>query len=354
VQSIEALLDEGLIATNPLDVWGTGTDTRGLFRACLRVIADDRAVAVTALAVDLVSEFDGDTSYADAVLDVVADTDAPLAVLTSVPSAIDRATAERLRSNGIAVLEGTTSGLAALGHLAQWPLPVAAAKVTVDQDRRRRWVERLTAGRPGAAFELFADYGVPVARVRVTGSLDDTLIAGREIGYPVVLKTLGAEHKSDVGGVVLGIPDEAALRAEYSAMAPRLGSDVTVQPMIESGVEISVGVVRDPAFGPLLVVAAGGTLVELLNERVVALPPLSRAGGLRLLDGMRVGALLAGWRGAAPVDMTALADVIAAFSTLAIELGDAIDAVEANPVIVSSDGAVAVDALLVVRSGIGQ
>jgi hypothetical protein len=69
---------------------------------------------------------------------------------------------------------------------------------------------------------------------------------------------------------------------------------------------------------------------------------------------MRVGALLAGWRGAAPVDLTALADVIAAFSTLAIELGDAIDAVEANPVIVSSDGAVAVDALLVVRSGIGQ
>jgi acyl-CoA synthetase (NDP forming) len=145
-----------------------------------------------------------------------------------------------------------------------------------------------------------------------------------------------------------------ALRAAYSAMASRLGSDVTVQPMIASGVEISVGVVRDPAFGPLLVVAAGGTLVELLNERVVALPPLPRARALRLLDGMRVGALLAGWRGAAPVDLTALADVIAAFSTLAIELGDAIDAVEANPVIVSSDGAVAVDALLVVRSGIGQ
>ena len=72
VQSIEDLLDDGLIATNPLDVWGTGADTRGLFRACLRVIADDPAVAVTALAVDLVTEFDGDTAYADAVLDVAA------------------------------------------------------------------------------------------------------------------------------------------------------------------------------------------------------------------------------------------------------------------------------------------
>ena len=71
-RSIDDLLDDGLIATNPLDVWGTGADTRALFRACLRVIADDPAVAVTALAVDLVTEFDGDTAYADAVLDVAA------------------------------------------------------------------------------------------------------------------------------------------------------------------------------------------------------------------------------------------------------------------------------------------
>ena len=84
--------------TNPLDVWGTGADTRSLFGACLRAMADDPAVAVTALAVDLVTEFDGDTAYADAVLDVAEQTDAPLAVLASVPSAIDAATAQRLRA----------------------------------------------------------------------------------------------------------------------------------------------------------------------------------------------------------------------------------------------------------------
>jgi acyl-CoA synthetase (NDP forming) len=349
VESIEGLLDEGLIATNPLDVWGTGADTRGLFRACLRVIADDPAVAVTALAVDLVTEFDGDTAYADAVLDVMADTDTPLAVLASVPSAIDRTTAERLRDNGVAVLEGTSSGLAALAHLATWPLRVERAEPDVDPDRRRRWLERLTTWDPSAAFDVLADYGIPVARSRVAGSVEETVMAGRELGYPVALKTLGVEHKSDVGGVVLGIGSQEALRTEYTAMASRLGSAVTVQPMIVGGVEISVGVVRDPAFGPLLVVAAGGTLVELLDDRVVALPPLSRAGALRLLDGMRISALLAGWRGAAPVDLTALADVIVAFSTLATELGDALDAIEANPVIASADGIVAVDALVHAR-----
>jgi acetate---CoA ligase (ADP-forming) len=354
VQAIEELLDDGLIATNPLDLWGTGADTRQLFLACLSLIADDPAVAVTALAVDLVTEFDGDTAYADATVDVAAHTDAPLAVLTSIPSAIDRAVAERLRSKGIAVLEGTSSGLAALGHLAAWPLPIERSDARVDPARRDRWLRRLTDWDPAAVFELLADYGVPAPRSSATGSVEETLAAGREIGYPVALKTLGAEHKSDVGGVVLGIADEEALRGAYTSMTHRLGPAVTVQPMIPEGVEISVGVVRDPAFGPLVVVAAGGTLVELLEDRAVALPPLSRAGATRLLDGLRIRALLAGWRGGPPVDLTSLADVIVAFSTLATELGDAIDAVEANPVIASADGAVAVDALLIVRGGIGE
>jgi hypothetical protein len=95
-------------------------------------------------------------------------------------------------------------------------------------------------------------------------------------------------------------------------------------------------------------------LVELLDDRVVALPPLSRAGAMRLLDRMRIRALLAGWRGNPPVNLTALTDVIVAFSTLATELGDAIEAVEANPVIASADGAVAVDALLIVSGRIGE
>jgi acyl-CoA synthetase (NDP forming) len=354
VQAVEGLLDDGLFATNPLDVWGTGADPRGLFRACLRVIADDPSVAVTALAVDLVTEFDGDTAYADAALDVAADTNAPLAVLTSIPSAIDRATAERLRDNGIAVLEGVSSGVAALGHLAAWPLPTDHSDPAADQARRDRWLRRLADGDPSAAFDLLADYGVPVARSRAAGSLEEAVAAGREIGYPVAMKTLGAEHKSDVGGVALGIADEDSLRAEYTEMTQRLGPAVTVQPMIAEGVEISVGVVRDPAFGPLLVVAAGGTLVELLDDRAVALPPLSRAGAMRLLDGMRIRALLAGWRGGAPADLTALADVIVAFSTMATELGDGIDALEANPVIASADGVVAVDALLVVRGRVGE
>jgi acetate---CoA ligase (ADP-forming) len=165
----------------------------------------------------------------------------------------------------------------------------------------------------------------------------------------VALKTVGAEHKSDVGGVVLDIPDAAALREAYDAMADSLGPVVTVEPMVAAGVEMSVGIVRDPGFGPLLVVAAGGTLVEVIADRVVACPPVSRAGARRMLDALRIRPLLDGWRGQPAADVDGLVDVIVAFSQIAVELGEVVDAVEANPVIASPRGVVAVDALVVVR-----
>lgn len=347
--AIGDLLDEGLEPTNPLDIWGTGADTRRLFGACLRVITEDPAVAATALAVDLVTEFDGDTSYADAVLDVAALTDAPLAVLASVPSAIDAATAQRLRTNGIPVLEGTRSGLAALGHLAHWPAPVDRSPASVQRERVQRW----RAAESLDAFTLLIDYGVPVVEPRQAQSMGEALDAAAAVGYPVALKTLGAVHKSDIGGVALDLADETALSVAYTAMAESLGPAVSVQTMAPDGIEISVGFVRDDAFGPLVVVAAGGTLVELLADRAVACPPVSHAGAMRMLDRLRVRQLLAGWRGAPAVDVSALADVVVRFSQLAIELGDVLDAVEANPAIVSADGVVAVDALVIVRGGSG-
>ncbi|MCV7421097.1 acetate--CoA ligase family protein [Mycobacterium yunnanensis] len=354
LSAIEDLLDDGLVATNPLDVWGTGADTRALFRACLRVMVDDPAVAVTALAVDLVPEFDGDTAYPDAVLDVAAETRAPLAVLTSLPAAIDGDVATRLRDGGVPVLEGFRSGLVALGHLAGWPREIERYEGTFDPDRRRRWRAWLADWNPALGFELLADYGIPIARPVVAHDEHRAVAAADAAGYPVVLKTVAAQHKSDVGGVVLGLADASAVRSAYADLAHRLGPSVTVQPMVPAGVEVSVGVVRDAVFGPLVVVAAGGTLVELVADRALACPPVSWGGALRMLGTLRIRPLLDGWRGAAAADVSALADVIVGFSALATELGDSIEAVEANPVIVSPTGAIAVDALVVQRGGVGQ
>lgn len=350
--AVGELLDEGLAPGNPLDVWGNGADTRELFGGCLRALVGDPGVAVTALAVDLVTEFDDDTAYADAILDIAAGSDSPLAVLTSVPSAIDAATAKRLRSNGIPVLEGARSGIAALGHLARWPLPMTAEVPEIDAERAQRWATRLS--QPGwdapTGFALLADYGIPVTRSHTAHDVAEVLAAAEALCYPVALKTQGSEHKSDVGGVVLNIPDAESLRAVYQDMAGRLGSSVSVDAMAPAGVEISLGVVRDDNFGPLVVLAAGGTLVELLADRAVACAPVSRATAVTLLRALHTAPLLAGWRGAPPVDMDALADAVVGFSQLAIELGDHLDAAEANPVIASATGVVAVDALVIPRA----
>lgn len=350
--AIGELLDEGLAPGNPLDVWGTGADTRELFGGCLRAIVDDPGVAVTALAVDLVTEFDDDTAYADAALDIAACGDAPLAVLASVPSAIDPDTAKRLRDNGIPVLEGARSGIAALGHLARWPLPVSRPVPQIDGERVRRWTARLAE--PGwdapTAFALLADYGIPATQSRTAHDVTEALAAAEAVGYPVALKTLGSEHKSDVGGVVLGVGDRESLWAAYEEMAGRLGPDVSIDAMAPAGVEISLGVVRDDNFGPLIVVAAGGTLVELLADRAVACAPATREAAVALLRSLHTAPLLAGWRGAPPVDIDALADAVVGFSQLATELGEHLDAVEANPVIASPTGVVAVDALVIPRT----
>src|SRR3954451_3858149 len=150
--TLEALLDPGLVPGNPLDVWGTGADTRPLLAGCLRAMTSDPSVAVTALSVDLVEEYDGDMSYVDALLAVRAETDAPLVALSHVSSAVDLEAATLLRSRGVPVLEGTASGLSALRHLLALcdrpPLPSRTAAVM--EARRDWWLARLAGARPAA------------------------------------------------------------------------------------------------------------------------------------------------------------------------------------------------------------
>jgi acyl-CoA synthetase (NDP forming) len=165
----------------------------------------------------------------------------------------------------------------------------------------------------------------------------------------VVLKTAapGIAHRSDVGGVVTDLHDAAAVGAAYDDLAARLGPEVTVHQQVSAGVELSIGIVRDAALGPMVVVAAGGVLVELLTDRAVALPPLTVAGAHRMLDRLRLRPLLDGWRGEAPVDLDSLADLVVAVSRLAHERGHELAALDLNPVIATAAGAVAVDVLIV-------
>jgi acyl-CoA synthetase (NDP forming) len=350
---LATLLDPGLEPANPLDVWGTGSRAGEQLSGALAALAGDPAVHAVALAVDLVHEFDGDESYPLAVTETARRTSKPVVVLSNVPAAIDPDTAAGLRASGIPVLEGTRTGLLALKHLldhAADPDPPAPPPVP-DQARQQRWTRAITAGEAHGARleELLRDYGIAAARTLTADRGAGTLAAAAQIGYPVVLKTgePGIAHKSDAGGVVLSIGDPDALQAAYQDLAERLGRRVLVCETIPAGPELSLGLARDHELGPLLVVGAGGVLVELLADRAVALPPVSAGQARRMLGTLRAARLLAGVRGQPAADLDAVAAAITGLSRLATELGDVLEALDINPLICGPDRAVAVDALLI-------
>jgi acyl-CoA synthetase (NDP forming) len=324
-------------------------------------------VGAVALAVDLVPEYDGDDSYRDAVLAAAAKTDKPVVVLASVPAAIDQVAATRLRAAGIPVLESTRTGLLALGHLlshaarASSDEPGAAAPSASGRDplrdsatvRRLRWSAALSAGPLSGAglFDLLRDYGIPTINARSADTLTAAVEAAAAIGYPVAIKTdePGIAHKSDVGGVRLNVADPAALAAAYADLAARLGPRVTVCAMAAPGTELILGLARDPALGPLIVVGAGGVLAEYLSERSIALPPVTRGAAVAMISALRLAGVLAGLRGAPAADMDAVTSAIVSFSVLASDLGEHLAAFDINPLICLPSGVIAVDALATAR-----
>jgi acyl-CoA synthetase (NDP forming) len=354
MQGLGELLDPGLEPGNPLDVWGTGQDTRTLFADALRLLAADPGVAAVALGVDLVREYDAEEAYLEAAFDTAAATAKPVVLLSNAHSSVHRPSAERLRAGGVPVLEGTRSGMLAVRHLLELrdfrSRPAVVAQ-PVDTARAARWRERLALGTPSPAegLELLADYGIAVAATRTASDADGAVAAAQDVGYPVVLKTdePAVAHKSEVGGVVLGLDGPAAVRAAYDDVAGRLGRQVSVSATVPPGLEIALGVVRDPQFGPMLLVAAGGLLVELLHDRALAIPPVDRERAAALIERLRVRPLLDGVRGAPAADIGAVVDALVGLSTLAVELGDVLEALDVNPLVCGPAGAVAVDALVV-------
>jgi acyl-CoA synthetase (NDP forming) len=356
---IAALLDEGLLPVNPLDFWGTGRDAGDVITGCMRALLDDPDTAALAFTVDLTTEDSPDMGYIGMAKDVFAETDKPFAMLSNFSSGIDRNDVKHLETAGIPVLEGTATGLAAFRHLFHYrdhrALPPMTGSSPAPVEVRDAWSTRLADGTPLDEVDglaLLADYGVPVVEGVRASSLAEAKAAAFRVGWPAVLKTAapGIQHKSDLGGVRVGIVDEATLETAYEELSSSLGPDVTVAATAPPGVEVALGIVRDAQFGPLVLVAAGGVLVEVLGDRRLAMPPLDEARAMRLIDRLRIRKLLAGVRGGPPADVGSLARALVGLSWLAADLGERIDALDVNPVMCGPDGCVAVDALVVPRS----
>jgi acyl-CoA synthetase (NDP forming) len=356
---MEALLDPGLPPVNPLDFWGTGRDSHEIITGCVRALLEDPAVAALAFSVDLTSEEHPEMGYIAMARETFPETAKPFAMLSNFSSGIDRSDAKLLDDDGIPVLEGTLTGLSAFKHLFAYRDFRAREPITgispVSDEVRETWVARLSSGEPFDELEglaLLADYGILVVESVRAETFEDALAAAERIGFPVALKTAapGVQHKSDVGGVKLGIDDAPSLEDAYGDLERELGPQVTVSKMAPAGVEIALGIVRDPQFGPLVLVGAGGVLVEVLKDRRLAMPPLDESRARSMVDRLDVRPLLEGVRGQPTADVDALMRAIVSLSWLAIDLGDHLEAFDANPTMCRPDGCVAVDALVIPSS----
>ncbi|MBI2677700.1 MAG: bifunctional acetate--CoA ligase family protein/GNAT family N-acetyltransferase [Candidatus Koribacter versatilis] len=208
--------------------------------------------------------------------------------------------------------------------------------------------------------QVLAAYWVPVVATEVARTLPDALAAAERCGFPVVLKLFShtITHKSDIGGVRLDLKDERDVRDAYAAIEKAVDSKlgagkfegVTVQPMVRTrGHELILGSSQDPQFGPVLMFGSGGVLVEVYQDRALALPPLNTTLARRLMEQTKIYTALRGARGRAAVDMAALELLLVRFSQLVAEQ-HWIKEIDINPLLASGDTLMALDARVVLHS----
>ena len=354
-ERLAALLDPGLEPVSPLDAWGTGREYERVFSECLGALMDDPGTACGFISHSVRTGFWISEAWTRVAEENARRTDKPIAMVSNFPWVQDGAVVERLSEMDIPVIGGMGNGLDAARHLFAWrdflAREPASPPAGLSPGRRAAWQARLEAGEvldEAESLALLADYGLDVARSRVVSSRDEVERLAASIDAPVALKTAmpGVHHKSEGGGVLLDVAPDRLVET-YDSLAARLGPRALVADMAPPGVEMALGVVRDPHFGPLLVVAAGGVLIEVLSDRRLALPPFDRSRAERLISGLRCRPLLNGHRGRPPSNVAALAEAAARLSVLAHELGPWIAELDVNPIIVGRERAVAVDALVV-------
>ncbi len=348
---LRAELREGLPATaavsNPIDLAGGGEQDVHSFHRSSRALL--RSGEVDALLITGYfggySEY-GDTlgraeaSVAEALADEARLTGRPLVVQTLHPQT---PVSDTLRRRGVPVFRSIERAVDVCARLAEHGtsapegvpgLPPAAAPVAGDGYADAR--------------ALLAAGGVPFVAARTVTSSAEAAAAAAELGYPVVLKALGMLHKSDAGGVALGLRDEAALAAALADMERRLAPPAfTLERMapLGDGVELLIGARWDARFGPIALIALGGVFTEVLRDTAVAFAPVDEARARAMLLSLRAAPLLLGARGRPQLDVDAAAAALAALSRVAAEHPE-IAAIEVNPLLALPEGALGLDARL--------
>lgn len=359
LRALRSLLPEYAFVGNPLDVSGSvgiAGNREDIERFCesIRILDRDPAVDVIVLGLVIAA-----ADFAAAIIPIAValrQCQKP-AVLLAPGGSISDEGLEPTLGMGLPVFRSTGNCAAALGHLcdygefrSRWSGPPKGSGRTRGA-RTDQGAQRL----PTEPLALLEHFGIQSARQILVSDLESALQAAADIGYPVALKTAAPSvvHKTELGAVAINIQSSEQLASAFRRI---FATDdllpAVVQEMV-SGVEMLLGVVHDPEFGPVLALAAGGTLVELLEDKTLAIAPIGEAGARAMVESLRSSPLLRGFRGRPDADEEALVQALLALSRIAVEAGDRLVALDINPLMVRENGrgARAVDATIEWRVG---
>lgn len=367
--TLETILEPGLTPENPLDAWGTGNATGEIYQSSSLALDADPQTGLTVFAVDLMRGSIMPPTYPDIVLPIRECFTKPLVFLVNVTAAAGEDQMAQLRQVGIPVLMGTETGVRAIKHLLNYAQfqrnrvvgqdailsqraknPVSSLSMESHTEPRNR-VFSADSLDEYQSKQLLAAYGIPITTELTALTLQETLQAARQIGYPVALKTAAPNllHKSEVHGIHLNLAGPEQLTAAYRDLSVRLGERVLVQEMVSGGLELILGLVNDPQFGPLLVLGLGGIFVELLQDRKLLLLPTTEQAVRQALLSLKGAPLLKGVRGRPAVNIDAVIDAALKLSQLSADFDRRLAEVDINPLIVYPTGVVAADALVILR-----
>jgi acyl-CoA synthetase (NDP forming) len=357
---------------NPLDAWGSG-DLEQTYPACVEIVAREKDIHLLAVARDTPfevapMEVQQSSAVARAAVRAAQETGKPVVMYSNYSGGFHPVVQQVLDEGSVPYLQGTGETLRAIQTFVDYARfrrkrekPTARGCPTPDNlaEWRRKLQDTEGALSEVEGRRLLAAYGIPGPKELAAANEATAIEAARHIGYPVVLKILSPDiqHKTEIGGVRVGLTDEPAVADAFRDVMDATRhhhpeaqlEGVLVQEMIpQDGVEVILGVLVDPDFGPVVAFGSGGIMVELLQDSSLRLPPLGREEALEMIHETRGARLLQGFRGRPTVDMDALADALVRLSQLAIDLGDLIAALDINPLMVlpEGQGVRAVDALV--------
>jgi acetate---CoA ligase (ADP-forming) len=353
---------------NPVDLTSQLFVDTTLFQKALRLVMQDPNIDVGGFFYNLEMP---DPEAVAKIIEVYKEVDKPLIIFTW-PTGQDYAidAKKALIQAGVPVIEHIPSGLWAISALADWvkktlikkEYPVFKSDLAKEQAFAILSDHQESPGKALAEWrskKILSAYGIPVTEEILARSEEEALAAAGNIGFPVALKIMSADllHKTDIGGVRLNINSTEEVKREYHKLlstakqnSPNAKIDgILVQEMIEPGLEVIIGIKKDPVFGTVIVLGLGGIHVEILKDVSIRILPLSEEDARNMLEELKGSALFKGVRGSLPRDSKALVDTLLKVARMASELEEDFFEIDVNPLMVRANGrgVVAVDALIV-------